>query len=200
MSREEFLSELRRRLSGLPQEDIDERIDFYAEMIDDRIEDGMIEEDAVQSIGTVDSVVEQIMSETHLTKLVRERVRPKRQIKIWEIVLLVLGSPVWVPLVISAVIVMLSIYLVIWAVVLCVYAADVSMAAGVIFGVISAGVFLNSGNIEGVPFSVGTGLVCAGLAVLLFFLSIAVTKGVIRLSGRILLWIKSLFIGKEKTS
>ncbi len=37
MNKEQFLYELQLRLSGLPQVDIDERIAFYSEMIDDRI-------------------------------------------------------------------------------------------------------------------------------------------------------------------
>ena len=39
MNKQEFLAELRKRLSGLPQADIEERIVFYSEMIDDRTEE-----------------------------------------------------------------------------------------------------------------------------------------------------------------
>ena len=63
MNREEFLSEIQRRLRGLPQEDIDERIAFYKEIIEDRMEEGLTEEEAVKEIGTVNSVVNQIMNE-----------------------------------------------------------------------------------------------------------------------------------------
>ena len=34
MNKDQFLEELRKKLSGLPQEDIDERVAFYSEMID----------------------------------------------------------------------------------------------------------------------------------------------------------------------
>ena len=44
MNKQEFLAGLRKGLSGLPQEDIEERLLFYSEMIDDRIEEGMEEE------------------------------------------------------------------------------------------------------------------------------------------------------------
>ena len=37
MNRDQFLDELKRRLSDLPQSDLDERLQFYGEMIDDRI-------------------------------------------------------------------------------------------------------------------------------------------------------------------
>ena len=67
-------------------------------MIDDRMEDGISEEEAVEGIGTVDQIYEQIMSDMPLVKLVKEKVKPKRKLKAWEIVLLTLGSPVWIPL------------------------------------------------------------------------------------------------------
>ena len=61
MNKQEFLAGLRKGLSGLPQEDIEERLLFYSEMIDDRIEEGMEEECAVAEMGTVQDVISQIM-------------------------------------------------------------------------------------------------------------------------------------------
>ncbi len=51
MSKQEFLAQLKDGLSGLPQSDIEERVAFYEEMIDDRIEEGLSEEQAVSEIG-----------------------------------------------------------------------------------------------------------------------------------------------------
>lgn len=47
MNKQEFLVKLRKGLSGLPKEDIEERLTFYSEMIDDRMEEGLSEEEAV---------------------------------------------------------------------------------------------------------------------------------------------------------
>ncbi|MBR5538496.1 MAG: hypothetical protein IKU61_01205 [Clostridia bacterium] len=47
MNKQEFLEELRKGLSGLPKEDVRERLNFYGEIIDDRIEEGLTEEEAV---------------------------------------------------------------------------------------------------------------------------------------------------------
>ena len=121
---EKFLDELRNRLSGLPQEDIEERIAFYEEMIDDRMEDGVSEEEAVSRIGSVENIARQIMSEIPLTKLVQEKVKPKRNLRAWEIVLLVLGSPLWISLLISVLAIIFSVYVTIWSVVLVVYAFE----------------------------------------------------------------------------
>lgn len=197
MNKEQFLDELRRELSGLPQEDIEERIAFYEEMIVDRMDEGMSEKEAVSGIGSVEEIARQIMSEIPLTKLVKEKVRPKRSLKAWEIVLLVLGSPVWIPLAIAAVAVLLSVYAVLWAVVICVYAVDFSFAAGTLAGVVGVFAYLKAGNPVGALFSLGTGIVCAGLAILMFFVSVWITKAVIKLGGRILLGIKISFVGRE---
>ena len=50
MTKQEFLNQLRMGISGLPQEDISERLTFYREMIDDRMEEGLSEEEAVAFI------------------------------------------------------------------------------------------------------------------------------------------------------
>ena len=198
MNKEGFLTELRARLSGLPQSDIEERVAFYSEMIDDRMEEGVPEEEAVAGIGTIDELVEQIMSETPLTTLVKEKVKPKRELKVWEVVLLVLGAPVWIPLVLAAIIVILAVYVVIWAAVICIYAADLSMAVGAVAGVISAVGYLTfEGNPAGALFAFGGALLFAGGAILLFFASVWITRYILKLSKGILLGIKSSFIGKE---
>lgn len=100
MDKQEFLSKLRAKLSGLPQKELEERLSFYSEMIDDRIEEGLSEEDAVKELGTVDEVAGQVIAEIPLSKLVKERIKPKRALNVWEIVLLAIGSPIWLSLMI----------------------------------------------------------------------------------------------------
>lgn len=72
MNKQEFLECLRKGLTGLPQEDIEEYRAFYSEMIDDRIEEGMSEAEAVSEIGTTDDIIAQILADTARTKLAKE--------------------------------------------------------------------------------------------------------------------------------
>ena len=102
MNKEQFITELKDGLSGLPQNDIDERVLFYTEMIDDRMEEGMSEEEAISGIGSVEEIVSQIISEVPLTKIVKKRITPDRALRTWEIVLIVLGSPLWLSLLLAA--------------------------------------------------------------------------------------------------
>ena len=57
MTKQEFIDEIKSRLNGLPEEEIQKSLDYYSEMIDDRIDDGMEEEEAVGEIGSVDDAV-----------------------------------------------------------------------------------------------------------------------------------------------
>ena len=54
MNKFEFLSQLSERLKDLPPQDRRRVTDYYSEMIDDRTEEGLSEEEAVQSIGDPD--------------------------------------------------------------------------------------------------------------------------------------------------
>ena len=197
MNKEVFLSELRKKLSGLPQSDIDERVSFYAEMIDDRVEDGMTEEAAIEQIGSVESVVETIMSEYPLSKLVKAKVKPEKKMPVWAIILLVLGFPVWFPLLVSVLSVIGSVYLTLWCIVITLYALALGLAAGSIGSFVAMIVAFAGGEaLLGVA-CFGCFLALGGMSVLLFFGSNYTVKGVVWLTKKMLLGIKSMFIGKE---
>lgn len=197
MNKQEFLTQLRKGLSGLPQEDIEERLTFYSEMIDDYIEEGLSESEAVSEIGSVNYVVTQILADTPLTKLVKEKVKPNRVLRAWEIVLLVLGSPIWLSLLIVAFSIILAAYIVIWSVAVTLWSIGASFAACSLGGIISAVVFAFQGNgLTGLAV-LSAGIFCAGLSIFLFFGCKAATKGILLLTKKMALGIKTLFVGKE---
>lgn len=196
MNKQAFAAALRDRLSGLPREDIERSIEFYCEMIDDRMEEGLTEEEAISEIGSVEEVAAQIMSEIPLSKLVREKVKPKRALRVWEIVLLVLGSPIWLSLLIAAFVVVLSVYIVIWSVVISLWAVEAAVAACALGGAAASVLFAIQGNVWTGVAMLGAGLVCAGIAIVLFWGCKQITKGVVLLTKKMLIGIKSCFIGK----
>ena len=197
MSKEVFLNELESRLAGLNQDDIDERLSFYSEMIDDRMEDGLGEEEAVEAIGSVDTVFKQIMSEIPMSKLVKEKVRPKEKLETWKIILLVLTFPVWFSLITAVAATVFSLYVAVWSVLISFYAVDLSLAVSAFASVFMIPVYVRAGNMAGCLFAVGAVIVCAGLAILLFFACIWMTKALIKLTKAMILNIKYLFVGKE---
>ena len=60
MKKNDFLEKLEKLLDGLPKCDIDSSVEYYSEMIDDKMEEGLSEEEAVAAIGTPEEIAENI--------------------------------------------------------------------------------------------------------------------------------------------
>ena len=199
MTKQEFLASLREGLRGLPPADIEERIAFYDEVIDDRMEEGLTEAEALGEIGTVESVIDQIAAETPLVRLVKEKVRSerKRSGKGLTTALLVLGSPIWLSLLIAAFAVALSLAAAAWAVAISLYAAALGLAVGGVGILAGSAVYFLKGNVPGAAFAVGCGLACIGLGLLLFPACNILAKGLIKGMKKTSLGFKGLFMGKK---
>lgn len=197
MNKQEFLDKLEKGLCGLPQNDIKERLIFYNEMIDDRMEEGLTEEEAVSGIGTVDEVVSQIVTETSLSKLVKEKVKPKRALRVWEIILLALGSPIWLSLLFAVFAVIFVVYVTLWSVIVALWATELALVVSALDGVLSAVILTVKVNAIAGLAMLGAGIACAGLSIFLFFGCIEITKGLIFLTKKMILGIKSIFIGRR---
>lgn len=63
MRKEEFLTALRAGLTGLLPEGVEKLLEFCSEMIDDRMEDGLTEEEAVAAAGSLDELIQQAKTE-----------------------------------------------------------------------------------------------------------------------------------------
>ena len=194
MTREIFLNSLREKLKGLSPEDIEDRISFYYEMIDDMMDEGKTEEEAVAQIGTVDDVVYEIAQDTPLAKLVKERIKPKRKLAAWEIVLLVLGFPLWFPLALTAAILCLVFYILFWVLVIVAYAVESSLVIGSIAFLIAGIANLFTGGPALMSF--GVALLCGGGGALFFFVCWYVTKWTIKAHKKVFTKIKAKFIKK----
>jgi len=120
MNKTEFLDALRHALGKLPSYEVEQSIAFYAEMIDDRIEDGMSEQEAVAALGSVHAIAAQIVAETPpIPKAIAKANTGSRTLNI---VLLAILSPIWVTLALAFACMVLAIYLAIWSVVVALWA------------------------------------------------------------------------------
>lgn len=90
MNKQEFLSVLQRRLKSLPKQECQKMLDYYAEMIEDRMEEGMSEESAVQDLGNVEMIASQILA----SQPTKEK-KLSNPVKGLIVALLILGSPLW---------------------------------------------------------------------------------------------------------
>ena len=192
MNKQEFLDNLRGALSGLTQSEIDGRLAFYAEMIDDKVEEGMSEEQAVTELGSAEDIASQIISEIPITRLIKERVKPKRRLSVWEFVLLFLGFP----LLRAVFAIIITVYVAVWSVILSLWAVFVSFIVSALFGAV-CGVLsiICSNSLKGISL-IGLSIVSLGLSILMFFACLAATKGILLLTKKTAIYIKSSFIKK----
>lgn len=197
MTKQEFIIKLTLELRGLPQADAEERVSFYSEMIDDRIEAGLSEEEAVADIGSVEDVVAQTLSDIPLGKLVKEKIKQKCRFSWWEITLIAVGSPIWLAILISLFAVVISAYAVLWSCIASIWAVNVAFAGGAIGGVVAGILFICYGNLAGGLATLGLALFCAGAALAFFFVCRIATVGTAKLTKKIAIGIKRLFIKKE---
>lgn len=197
MTREEFNEALRRRLAGLPPADLEATLEYYNEMIDDRMEEGLSEPEAVEALGSMEDIVNAVLAETPLPVLVRQRIRPRAELRGWMIVLLILGFPVWFPLLAAAAAILFSVFMMLWALVLSVWALDLALALSGISGIAAGviGLFQRGG---GGMLLLGGSLACCGLAILVFLGGIWAVRGVLQLGKLTLLGIKRSIFGKER--
>lgn len=191
MNKQDFLAQLRKGLFGLPQKEIEEHLTFYSEIIDDRMEEGLSEEEAVSEVGSVDKIVAQVVADISLTKIAKERIKSKKRLSAGEIILLALGSPIWISLGIAAFAVIFSLYISLWAV----FGSLVGCSIG---GVLSGVIFTIGGNGTSGIAMLGASIVCAGLTIFMFYGCKAVTDGTLTLTKKVAIWIKKCFIKKEE--
>jgi uncharacterized membrane protein len=166
-------------------------------MLDDLTEGGMTEQEAVASLGSVDAIAQEILMDLPLPKLIKAKMKPKRRMRTWEIVLLAVGSPVWAPILLALAAVALAVYLTLWAVVIILYAADLAFAVSAPAGIITAITLFASGKPTAALLFLGAGLVLAGLTVLWLLLCNLTAKGVWKLGRLTLRGIKACFIRKK---
>lgn len=199
MNKQEFLQALKARLSEYPKEEIMKSIGYYSEMLEDRIEDGMSEEEAVASLGSVDAIAEQIKCELPMGTLIRHKTKERtkdRRIPIWAIVLLVIGSPLWIGIVALLFGLFIMVYALVWTADLMLWAADLMLGCGVLCGIAGFALSLTKLAAGSSLIYLGGILTCGGLGIFLFFGSRAVTKGILYGTKQSYLGIKRALVGK----
>ena len=175
MNKLSFLDELYHLLKSLPSAERQQHLDYYAEMIDDRVEDGLSEEASVAALGSAADIAAQILGDIPQKKM--------RRYPVWATVLTVLGSPLWITLLLAAAAVVLSIvlslaavyisvFVTLWALLAALYITDLALALSFLACTAGGVFYLAQGIGIAAPSLLffGTGLVCAGCTVLLFFL------------------------------
>lgn len=97
MNKIEFLAAVSAKLDGLAPADVREQIGFLSEMIDDRMEEGITEAEAVAAVGAPDEVAARILADLPFATVTDLPTPPKKR-ALLRTVLLAVTSPIWASL------------------------------------------------------------------------------------------------------
>ena len=183
----QFLRAVQEKTVHMPPSEVNRLLEYYNEMIDEAVEEGLSEEEAVDRLGTWEEICAQIeefrTSEPVLTEPIKEDFteepqnpipdkKPKKRISlpVWAVVLLILTSPIWGAIVLSLGIavfaVVASLVVIGGALVVSLFAVVIALAAVGVVGIPAGVVLLATSGIAPFLLTLGGGLVCVGLAIL----------------------------------
>ncbi len=194
MSKLEFMDALRRALSQLPPEELDKQLAYYEELFADMQEDGLSEQEAAARLGDPAQIAQELLTELPLGTLVKTRVKAAGGLSGLNVALLVLGFPLWFPLLLSFGAVLLAILVTLWSLVLALAAVVLALGLGAIALIVA--IFVRV--VTAPPLLlIGAALVVGGLCVLGALALKPLCRGMAKLCALLFKWIKSLFIKKE---
>ena len=158
MNKETFLTQLTNALSAMDPMERRRTVQYYREILEDQIEEGMSEEDAVAGMEPVEEIAARLLPENGAPAKKKRRRR-----RTW---LLIAASP---PLLVAGVI-LLSLFIAAWSVILSLFAAAAALAICLIAGIGCPLILLTAGYPLTALFLLGAGLFCGALGIALFVL------------------------------
>lgn len=113
MTKNEFKKLLEQRIQVLETQERERILNFYEETIDDSIEDGCNEEEAVSKLGDLDMIVNDIFAENHIVKPQTsiEKQSPIKKNRLYVLLFLIFTSPLWLALGTAVLTLLLSAYI-----------------------------------------------------------------------------------------
>ena len=93
--------------------------------------------------------------------------------------LIILGAPLWIPLIVAAFAIVFSLFLVFWVLAVSFWAVFVSLAAGAVGGIVSAIILIFTGSGLTGAALIGLSLVACGLSIFWFFICKGLTKAAV---------------------
>lgn len=192
MNKQEYLARLRAALACLPEGEIEESVAFYTEMIDDRVADGLTEEEATAQLDDPKAAARAIIADLPVVPRTVVRTKQRNRALYWTLV--ILGSPLWLTLLLAAGMLVLAGLLTIWCLILGLWLLAAGLLAG---GPLGIGVCLWALAV-GQPaygvFELGSGLLCFGLGLFCLHGAVAASKTLMQVSRQWIAKAKAPFV------
>lgn len=192
MNKQEYLARLRAALACLPEGEIEESVAFYTEMIDDRVADGLTEEEATAQLDDPKAAARAIIADLPVVPRTVVLTKQRNRALYWTLV--ILGSPLWLTLLLAAGMLVLAGLLTIWCLILGLWLLAAGLLAG---GPLGIGVCLWALAV-GQPaygvFELGSGLLCFGLGLFCLHGAVAASKTLMQVSRQWIAKAKAPFV------
>ena len=188
MNKAEFLNELSFCLHSMNDSEKNKFIIYYDEMISDYVENGMSEEGAVNKIGAPKKIAEELLGDYGSVKLNL----PSTGSRWLNIILTVIGFPLWGSVLLAFLLMVFSVYLIIWCVPLVAGAGCVGFFASSIIGIVESPFLIIKSAPVGIM-QLGTGIASIGISLLLGFATIDLSKKIIIVTKNLNIKLVALF-------
>ncbi|WP_368251174.1 DUF1700 domain-containing protein [Enterococcus sp. 2201sp1_2201st1_B8_2201SCRN_220225] len=190
MDRITFINELSQALSyRVRPREVHQLVEYYDEMILDLMEDGLSETEAVAKLGNPEDLAQEAAGEVSDFEVEV----PKRFN--WLFVLIaVLGFPLWGSLLLAAVLVILSMYLVIWCLPFCTGVFGLAATFAGLVSVVFSSFALRDGLFVAIT-QLGIGVLFFGLGILSIIATIKISSVFVKISRNVT---SRLFHGRRR--
>ncbi|NLD26673.1 MAG: DUF1700 domain-containing protein [Acholeplasmataceae bacterium] len=124
MRKNEFLATLQAKLKNFNHSEVRKITEYYTELIDDKMENGMSEAEAVASLGDINSIINQVTADLIMERSNDQKTNPVKNLFI---ILGICASPILIPIGIALFVVFLSLLVVFFSVFLSFAASSISL-------------------------------------------------------------------------
>lgn len=177
MNKAKFTRELERNLKILGSEERRKFITYYDEIIEDYIENGLCEEDAILKIGAPKSIADEILGGQDAVIIGK----PSSARKVLNISLLILGFPLWGSLLLALILCILSAYIVIWCVPFTTGAVALSLFAASLISTVGSPFVIADVPAAGIV-QLGLGIASMGISILTALLTIFLAEKFVKVT------------------
>ncbi len=164
MNKKEFLNDLDSKLNFLTEEERNKTLNYYSEIIEDRIESGASEEEAVLQMESTEVIAKKLIAENSTQKTTSEKVLDfidklfEKHGYLFVLAIVIFSIPLWTPIVGVILGLVCTMFLILFAMI----------AFGAIGSVAALGIgisFITQSLLSAIS-ALGVSMVCAGFAVL----------------------------------
>ena len=180
MTKTTFIDTLRGLLQSLNEDECNKFISYYEEIIEDYKESGLTEEEVIKKIGTPQSIADNILSEQNSINI---KV-PSFSSKILNVILLILGFPLWGSLLLALVLLILSVYIIIWCIPFTTGASSIAFFVAALISIIGSPFMMADVLTVGIV-QLGLGVSSVGLSILLGCITIYLSKKLVIITKKL---------------